>query len=191
MNYEINDLLIKKDKQYNLHRNVIIKLQKKYNEGDGGVSLVYKNNSTDDTRIEPITLLDGNALLVTVVTFYFNSITINLHSQNQIDEWTNIIFHAFEVYIENLRDSDLRFRHIQHITIQTSLSTKTRGGSYIQTHAIIANKKGATVNIMKHLVIEVRNQRHQPIKNILMKLYNLKILLIQSIYRQILRNSRS
>ena len=117
---------------------------RKKNEGDGGVSLVHLNDSTDEVRIEQI---DRNVSLAIVVTFYFNSITINLHSQNQIQEWTNIIFHAFEEYILNLSDSQLRFRRIQNITLQTSLSAKTRGGSYIQTPSIIANKKGATINI--------------------------------------------
>ena len=53
---------------------------------------------------------------------------------------------SLKYFYENLEGSELQFRRIQHITLQTSLSNKTRGGSYIKTPAIIGNKKGC-VNI--------------------------------------------
>ena len=56
---------------------------------------------------------------------------------------------------EQISFSGLRFRRIQHITTQSALTTKPWGVSYIKTPYIIANKKGATVNIKIQVMIFV------------------------------------
>ena len=107
LNYEINDLLINKEKQYNLNMNLIIKFDM-YNTLKAGENLFFISNTklTDGTRFEEIILQDGRTITVKVITFYFNSNTINLHSSNQIDEWINIQFNEFEVFLRKSR----RFR---------------------------------------------------------------------------------
>ena len=94
-----------------------------------------------------IYLLDGRIITVKVLTFHCNSKAINLHSSNYTDEWVNVQFDSFEAYYEQLSVSGLQFRRIQDITLQTTLTNKTRGEFYIKTPAIIANKKESTVNI--------------------------------------------
>ena len=98
----------------------------------------------------------------------------------------------FLKHIEESNKSNLIFHKINYLRIQYFKGKKTRAGSYIETPKTLKAKNGIVNNRNKfddmciiwcllankydNTIIHNKNQRHQHIKSILMKLYNQKIL---------------
>ena len=80
--------------------------------------------------------------------FYFNSeISEKLFSNNQIKEFAIQNVDKLIKHINTMGPSGMMFHKIDHLKIQYSKGNKTRAGNSIKNPSIIANKKGATVNI--------------------------------------------
>jgi len=137
---ELNTILNKKEKDVNIFTNIVISFD------------VFRIIETDE-KINNTDVIDhwidknGIHYKVIIETFHYHSqFTEILQSSNQIKDFSRTEVYEFNSYMESIIKSNFRFGKINFLDIQLSKGSKTKGGSYIETPKILADKKGI-VNI--------------------------------------------